>query len=171
MSRMQPKPSAILDRSCSGVTQAPRGSLRARADHQLPASLRTQADHQLPGATGAEVKLTEQQIARAIVQHYRARGANNVFMFAVPNGGFRRPIEAAIMKATGTVAGVADTIWIKDGHVFALELKADGGRLTAIQRDTMEQMALAGATVAVSYGLTEALTLLERWGLLRGTSS
>jgi hypothetical protein len=38
----------------------------------------------------------EDAIQRAVTQHYRH----------VPNGGYRRPIEAAIMKATGTVAGV-----------------------------------------------------------------
>ena len=70
----------------------------------------------------------EAAIQRAIVQHYQARAAPGVFMFAVPNGGRRNPIEAAIMKGTGTVAGVPDTIWIKGGHVYALEVKPESGK-------------------------------------------
>jgi hypothetical protein len=38
-------------------------------------------------------------------------------MFAVSNGGFRKPVEAAIMKATGTVPGgmVGETPRMLDG--------------------------------------------------------
>jgi hypothetical protein len=82
----------------------------------------------------------EQDIQRAIVQHYRTRGASGVLMFAVPNGGYRSKIEAAIMKATGTVPGVPDTTWIKDGQVYALERKADNGRADANQIETQARM-------------------------------
>jgi hypothetical protein len=92
-------------------------------------------------------------------------------MFAVPNGGYRRPIEAAIMKGTGAVAGVPDTIWIKDGRVFAIELKAPGGRLSDAQLATMADMREAGAVVAVATGIDEALCKLENFGLLRGRAS
>jgi hypothetical protein len=68
----------------------------------------------------------EAAIQRAVVQHYKLRAAPGTFMFAVPNGGYRRPIEAAIMKATGVIAGVPDTIWINHGRVYGLELKAPG---------------------------------------------
>jgi VRR-NUC domain len=110
----------------------------------------------------------EQQIQRAIVQHYRHRAAPGVFMFAVPNGGFRRPVEAAIMKATGTVPGVPDTIWIKGGQVYALELKAENGRLTEAQERVLIELREAGAMATHAHGLDEALRVLEGWGLLRG---
>jgi VRR-NUC domain len=111
----------------------------------------------------------EDAIQRAVTEHYRQRAAAGVFMFAVPNGGYRRPVEAAIMKATGTIAGVPDTIWIKDGRVFAIELKALGGRLSDAQLKTMAEMRDAGAVVAVATG--EALCKLENLGLLRGRAS
>jgi hypothetical protein len=95
----------------------------------------------------------EDAIQRAVTQHYRQRAAAGVFMFAVPNGGYRRPIEAAIMKATGTVAGVPDTIWIKDGQAYALELKAEGGKRTPKQVETIAAMQMAGAIAAVAVGL------------------
>ena len=37
------------------------------------------------------------------MRHYRARAVPGVFMFAVSNGGFREPVEAAVMKATGNL--------------------------------------------------------------------
>jgi hypothetical protein len=86
----------------------------------------------------------EDQIQRAVVQHYRARAAPGVFMFAVPNGGARSKIEAAIMKSTGTTAGVPDTIRIKGGQVYALEIKAEDGRASRAQLDPRRSASGAG---------------------------
>ena len=113
----------------------------------------------------------EAAIQRAIVQHYRQRAAPGVFMFAVPNGGLRSKVEAAIMKATGTVAGVPDTIWIKGGQVYALEVKAPGGRATEAQLAAIAAMEKAGAYTCVAEGLDRALAALEQWELLRGRAS
>jgi hypothetical protein len=112
----------------------------------------------------------EAQLQRAIVQHYRARATPGTFMFAVPNGGARSPIEAAIMKATGTVAGVPDTIWIRDGKVYGLEIKTEAGKPTRAQLDTIAAMEAAGAYCCIAYGLDRCLQVLEGWGLLKGRS-
>lgn len=112
--------------------------------------------------------MTETQIQKAIVQHYRARGALGVFMCAVPNGGFRRPVEAAIMKATGTVAGVPDLLWIREGQAFFTEVKTEKGRLSPVQVRTLELLEAAGAICEVAYGLDQALSWLEQKRLLRG---
>jgi len=110
----------------------------------------------------------ETQLQRAIVQHYRARATPGTFMFAVPNGGLRSRIEASIMKATGTVAGVPDTIWIRDGKIYGLEIKTADGKPTKAQPDTIAAMEAAGAYCCIAYGLDRALQRLETWGLLRG---
>jgi hypothetical protein len=89
-------------------------------------------------------------------------------MFSVPNGGYRRSIEAAIMSGTGTVAGVPDTIWIKNGRVYGLELKAPSGCLSDAQLATQEAMEAAGAITGVAEGLEAALGVLEAWEMLRG---
>jgi hypothetical protein len=52
----------------------------------------------------------EDAIQRAVFQHLRARGAPGLFAFHPPNGGYRRPVEAAILKGMGVVAGVPDII-------------------------------------------------------------
>jgi hypothetical protein len=110
-------------------------------------------------------------IQRAVVQHYRCRAAPGVFMFAVPNGGYRKPIEAAILKGLGVIAGTPDLIGIKDGRVYALELKAPGGRLTEAQEQVLIKLREAGATATHTHGLDQALRVLEGWGLLLGRSS
>lgn len=114
------------------------------------------------------IQRQEQAIQRAVFQHIAARGAPGVFAFHVPNGGARSSIEAAILKGLGVVAGVPDIIAIRGGMAFALELKAEGGRLSAAQRDAQDALRVAGAVVATSTGLDEALAQLEAWALLRG---
>lgn len=113
----------------------------------------------------------ESAIQRAVFQHLKARAAPGVFAFAVPNGGYRKPIEAAIMKGLGTVAGVPDVILIHKGRTFGLELKAPGGRITERQLAAHAAMGEAGAFVCIAEGLDRALKALEAWGLLRGTAA
>jgi hypothetical protein len=110
----------------------------------------------------------EDLIQRTIVQHYRARATPGTFMFAVPNGGYRRPVEAKIMQGTGTVAGIPDTIWIRGGRVYGLEIKSAGGRPSVAQLEAIAAMEAAGAYCCIAEGLDRALAVLESWGLLRG---
>ena len=113
----------------------------------------------------------ESQIQRAVFQHLRARGAPGVFAFHPANGGYRKPVEAAIMKAMGVIAGVPDVIAICQGRCYALELKAPGCRATDRQLATIAALEAAGAFTAVCEGLDRALACLEAWGLLRGRAS
>jgi hypothetical protein len=110
----------------------------------------------------------EQQIQKAVVEHLLVRGHPDAFYFHCPNGGYRRPIEAAILKEIGTVAGVPDLIIVHTGRVFALELKAPGGRVSDVQAVVHERLRRAGAEVAVAWGLDQALKQLFSWNLLRG---
>jgi len=110
----------------------------------------------------------EDAIQRAVFEHIRARPALNLVAFAVPNGGARSKAEAAIMQGLGVTAGVPDIILIHDGRVYALELKAEKGKLTEAQTEMMWRLCNAGAKVGVTYGLDGALDFLESYGLLRG---
>jgi hypothetical protein len=101
-----------------------------------------------------------------VFQHLAARGVG--FAFHVPNGGWRSPIEAAILKGQGVRPGVPDLIVIRDGLPFALELKAEGGRLSAAQSEAIERMREAGADVGVAYGLDAVLGWLTDRGILKG---
>jgi hypothetical protein len=110
----------------------------------------------------------EAAIQRAVFQHLRARGAPGVFAFHPANGGYRKPVEAAILKGLGVVAGVPDVFAVHNGRCFALELKAEGGRVTDKQFETMDALREAGAFTCIAEGLDRALAVLESWGLLRG---
>ena len=113
----------------------------------------------------------EQQIQRAVFDHFKLRGASNVFAFHPANGGWRTAVEGAILKAMGVTPGVPDVIAIKDGKIFGLELKSDAGRLTETQRDTIDAMQRAGAIVGTARGIDEALAWLEAHALLRGRAA
>jgi hypothetical protein len=98
----------------------------------------------------------ETQIQRALFQHLRLRGVSNLFAFHPANGGYRKPVEAAILKSVGVVAGVPDVILIHGGQTYALELKSDAGRLTTSQVLVQNALREAGAEVATACGLDAA---------------
>jgi hypothetical protein len=114
---------------------------------------------------------SEAQLQRAVLDHLRWRARTGVFAFHVPLGGYRRSVEAAILKSIGTVAGIPDIIVIYNGRCFALELKSKHGRLTDVQRVAHERLRAAGAHVATVYGIDAALVQLKRWHLLRPDAS
>lgn len=114
--------------------------------------------------------LSESAIQRAVFEHLRARAWPRVFAFHPKNAssdmrGRRRGVYAGL----GVVPGVPDVIIVHAGRTFALELKADRGKLTAVQSEAMAMMTHAGVTCAVVWGLDAALEQLERWGVIRGT--
>jgi hypothetical protein len=104
----------------------------------------------------------EGQIQRAVFEHLRMRAAPGVFAFHVPNGGYRKPIEAATMQGLGVKAGAPDLIAIRQG------LKAESGRATHKQLAAVAAMEAAGASCCVAEGLDRAIAVLEAWGILRG---
>lgn len=121
-------------------------------------------------------KRPEQQLHRAVIDHLRLCAAPNVFYFHVPSGiyaGGKRtkdgtPIQAIIMKSLGWIAGLPDIMCIKDGKLYAIELKSLTGRLTSVQVSTISAMRNAGVEVSVAKNIDEALNVLEAWGMLRG---
>lgn len=113
----------------------------------------------------------EQQIQRSVVQHLRARGAPGLIFIHVPNGGYRRPVEAAILKGMGMRAGVSDLLLFRNGKFYALELKALGGRPTEAQIEFLSDINKAGGFSCLCEGLDRALRVLETWGLLKGKAA
>jgi hypothetical protein len=116
------------------------------------------------------MKRAEQGIQMAIFHHLAVRAATGTFAFHPANGGWRTKVEAAIMKGQGVVAGVPDVIAVRDGQVFALELKAEGGRLSPAQIECHDRLVAAGAMCTTAFGLNHALSILETWGFLKGKS-
>jgi hypothetical protein len=113
----------------------------------------------------------EDQIQRAVFQHIRARGVPGLVAWHTPNGGQRKPIEAAIFKGLGVRSGVSDIIAVYGGKIFALELKTEDGRPTKAQIEFLSDIERAGAFTAMPRGLDAAIATLEAWGLLIGRVS
>ncbi len=59
-------------------------------------------------------------------------------LFAVPNGGFRNPIEAANLKKQGVIPGVSDLILLVPNNSYnslCIELKTDKGKQSTLQKE------------------------------------
>ena len=56
-------------------------------------------------------------------------------------------------------AGIPDHLYLWKGILIAIEVKADKGRLSDLQAQTLKQMAAQGALCAVVYGKDEALMM------------
>lgn len=127
------------------------------------------------------LKLSENEIQKCVFKHLRQRSAPGVFAFHPKNGGVhQRGRHRGINAGLGVVSGVPDVIVIKPrvgadamlaSEVYALELKAEGGKLAPVQGETMERMAQAGAVVGVAVGLDAALRWLEEYGILQGRAA
>jgi hypothetical protein len=109
----------------------------------------------------------EDAVHLAVVEHVRRRCKRNVFWTHVPNGGHRHIAVGRKLKEMGTRAGVPDLLFLIDGRLHELELKAARGTLSAVQRQVIIEMEAAGAVTALAHGVDKAVEILEGWGVLR----
>jgi hypothetical protein len=114
---------------------------------------------------------SERQVQRAVLQRLALQAPAGTTWFHVPNGGFRKPVEAAILKADGVVSGVPDLCIITGGRAYFLELKRPGGKLSENQKSCHEKLRGAGATVMTAAGVDEAVSALQNMGILPGGAS
>lgn len=71
----------------------------------------------------------------------------NLLIHAVPNGGHRNVVEALKLKATGTVAGIADLIiWLPNSKAVMCEVKTDKGEQSEAQKKIQAKMAAMGSS-------------------------
>jgi len=121
----------------------------------------------------------EDDIQRSIVAHLRQRGVPGLVFWHTANGvklggkinAKGIAIQGARLKGLGWRSGVSDIIAVHDGKIFALELKAPGGRPTEAQLEFIDDMRNAGAFTCIAEGLDEAIRTIETWGLVRGMAS
>jgi len=99
----------------------------------------------------------ESQIQRAIVTALRLRGLT---VFAIPNGGARRRVEAAIMRGEGVLPGVPDLcVPGPSGRTTWLEVKAPKGRVTELQDQMHARLRMLGHRVEIVRSVDEALAV------------
>jgi hypothetical protein len=97
----------------------------------------------------------EQALHRACAQFLDIALPDDVLWFHYPAGGFRKPVEAKILRSLGTRAGIPDLLIVHRGRLIAIELKGPGGRLTPAQKAMHQRLTLAGAVVTTAKSLEE----------------
>lgn len=102
-----------------------------------------------------------------LIKEISKRCRPDVFVFHVPNGGWRSATEGARLKAQGVVAGVPDLCILIEGRAHFLELKAPGGSVSERQKFTMRRIRDAGAPTAIANTMEAAFEALTRWGAFK----
>jgi hypothetical protein len=110
---------------------------------------------------------SEAQLQRSLVEHLRWCARSDVWWTHLANGGYRRPIEAAIFRGLGVRSGAPDLLIVRAGQALFLELKAPGRKLSASQVECHEALRRAGAAVETTDNIDQALGFLRRHGVLR----
>lgn len=85
----------------------------------------------------------------------------NKLLFAVPNGGARRKIEASIMKAEGVTSGVADlflSVPNREYSGFYIEMKTGKGRQSVEQKAFQKQVEEVGYRYIICRSVEEFIS-------------
>jgi hypothetical protein len=113
-------------------------------------------------------KTTERQEARALIQWANLHPIAKDFLFHIPNGGSRNPIEAKNLKLEGVKAGVSDYFLAYPREIINkyglrgysgglwIELKTPTGKPSKVQLDWIERMERQDYQVCIAYGWEEA---------------
>lgn len=108
----------------------------------------------------------EQKLQIAVINYIRM-AFPDVLVFAVPNGGKRSVIEAALMKKMGVLAGVSDLLLFWNGGHGAIELKRPDK--TAYMSDSQVNFCAAWVARGGKFSLCNSLdgveAALKSWGL------
>jgi hypothetical protein len=107
----------------------------------------------------------EEDLQKAAVALLTATLTDEVFFFHVPNQkGTRSTFESRLLKALGVKPGVADLIFLFDGRMYAMELKAP----RAYQSPAQKQFEAACKKINVPYeicrSLEEVQGVVNGWG-------
>lgn len=109
----------------------------------------------------------ESQIQQACFKWFRLQFPDlAMLMFAVPNGGSRRRIEAKIMKAEGVTAGVADVLFLypnSEYHGLCIEFKTKTGRQQPSQRLFQQHIEAHGYKYAIVRSIEDFIELVKKY--------
>ncbi|MBQ7911858.1 MAG: VRR-NUC domain-containing protein [Clostridia bacterium] len=87
-------------------------------------------------------------------------------LFAVPNGGARNRVEAAIMKGEGVLAGVSDLLFLYPSgqyHGLCIEMKAPDGRQRDSQKEWQKAVEEQGYKYILCFGIEEFQTKIKEY--------
>lgn len=84
-------------------------------------------------------------------------------LYHIPNGGYRKPREAARLRKAGVLPGVPDLhlpVARRGAHALYIELKALEGTPSGWQIERAKEFAEEGNIVAFAWGATQAMEVL-----------
>lgn len=101
----------------------------------------------------------ESRIQQACVRWFRLQYPKYArLLIAVPNGGGRSKVEAAIMKGEGVTAGAADLLLLVPSGgcpYLAIEMKTGTGRQSEVQREWQKEVEKAGGRYVLCRSLEQ----------------
>ena len=106
-----------------------------------------------------EKTLSEDREQMLFIQWFR-RNYADIVIFHIPNGGYRRPSEAARLKAMGVTAGVPD-LFIPKWDLFIEMKKSKGGKLSLDQNLMIAYLESVGYKCLVGYGFEDIKMKIE----------
>ena len=113
----------------------------------------------------------ESQLQRSCFLYFRYKHPKLArLFFAVPNGGYRNAREAAIMKAEGVTAGVADALLLVprgNFHGLCIEFKTETGRQSEHQKKWQAEVESQGYRYEIIKNLDTFIALIENYLSLR----
>jgi hypothetical protein len=124
-----------------------------------------------------QISSSEDSIQRGITKYLRTVLPSGWIVCAIPNGGSRNLIEAAKMKATGTLAGMPDLMilgcreWGCDGApesepvTYFIEVKSAKGRPSLPQLDMHDKLLDLGHSVGIARSIDDCRDLCRKWNL------
>jgi|SRR6185437_14718132 len=109
----------------------------------------------------------ERDLQRAVMNYFKVCCPRAIAVH-IPNGGARRPIEAAILKTMGVVPGIPDLLVMWPPRNFAfIELKAPGSanRLSEAQKEFHSRLVSIDALNVVATSIDEVRAAVRAWGI------
>lgn len=107
----------------------------------------------------------EQELQKSVAQWLGLALPKDCFWTAINPVPSKSKAVAGLSKAMGLKAGVPDLAFSYRGKVFFIELKAGKGAASDNQLDCHEDIARAGAPVAVCRSIDDIHTVLTGWNI------
>lgn len=111
----------------------------------------------------------EGPIHRSIIHYLRSTLPPSAIIHHSPNegvrGGARGKLDGIKRKAMGVQAGFPDILIFSDGKGYCLEVKAEGGRLSPLQKIVKQNLEEQGIPYAVVRSIQDVRESLAEWGV------
>lgn len=109
----------------------------------------------------------ESRIQQACVRWFRLQYPRLArLLIAVPNGGGRSKVEAAIMKGEGVTAGASDLLLLVPSGgcpYLCIEMKTPKGRQSPAQRQWQDEVEQAGGRYVLCRSLEEFMNVVNTY--------